>query len=82
MAEQARATIVSYCAACGELMEALSVDRSSGDGYWSPPEVGHQIEADIITSVRQVQPLRNTILPCFVVELDTKVNPHCEATRR
>ena len=81
MAKQAKATIVSYCAACGELIEA-AVDWSSEDGYWRPPEVGHQIEADMITSVRQVQPLRSTVLPCFVVELDTKVKPHCEAAKR
>ena len=78
--KQARATIVSYCVACGELIEA-GVDWSSEDGNWKPPEVGDPIEADTIKSIRPVQPLRNTVLPCFVVELATKIKPHCEAAK-
>ncbi len=77
MAKQPMATIISYCAACGQLIESM-VDWSSEDDYWRPPVVKGEIEADVITKVTQIQPLRNSALPCYQVELDTRLKPHCQ----
>ena len=78
MAKEPMATIISYCVACGQLIESM-VDWSSEDGYWGPPVVGSKIEADVVTKVTRIQPLRNSALPCYQVELDTRLKPHCQA---
>lgn len=80
MTEQTMAIIVSVCKHCHRIIE-IATDKSSSDGRWEPPIKGAKIEADVITSVKEVK-VKNSHLRGYIVELDTRTVPHCESARQ
>ena len=80
MTKKSIAIVVSVCKHCQQIIE-IANDESSEDGYWDFLKVGGHIGADIITSVKKVS-IKNSFLPGYIVELDTRVVPHCEQAKR
>jgi hypothetical protein len=79
MTRKTMAIIIAVCKHCQQIME-VATDESSEDGRWHPPRVGGQIGADVITSAKTVKASPLPLLG-YVVELDTRIVPHCEAAK-
>lgn len=80
MAKRPIAAIVSVCRHCHQIIDVVT-DESSENGRWEPPVVGGQVEADVITDVKEVK-WRHSPLRGYIIELDTRVVPHCSAAKR
>ena len=59
----------------------IVLDETLGSGFWESMKVGEQIEGDVVTKVEPVI-VKNASLLGYMVELDTRAAPHCEATER
>ena len=80
MTKKTMAIIVSVCKHCHQIIDAVT-DESADNGRWEPPVVGGEVEADIITDVKEVK-WRHSPLRGYIIELDTRIVPHCAAAKR
>jgi hypothetical protein len=77
---QTRALIISRCKDCGGFIEA-AFDLSGEDGFWEEPRIGSSINGLPITNVTNIV-VKNSLYPGYLVELDTRLAPHCLAAKQ
>ena len=79
MAKRATTIIVNVCKHCHEVID-LVLDETSGPGFWEAMGVGGSIGELVVTKVEPII-VRNSSYLGYVVELDTRKAPHCDAAK-
>lgn len=80
MVKKPTSIIVRVCKHCHEIIDIV-LDETSGSGFWDSMKIGEQIEGDVVTRVEPII-VKNSSLLGYMVELDTRAVPHCEAAER
>lgn len=81
MTERTMAIIVSVCKHCGKIVDGYTEDLAE-NGYWEKPKIGAKVSGDIITKVDEVTFRSHSAFRGYVIELDTRIKPHCDMAKR